>query len=143
MLENFMEHYFKIEKAYRKYFQAEMEEYQITPNEILVLLFLCRNDSSANTAKDIAQNVGVSKGLIARSVEHLAGRGYLRAERDAADRRVVHTYLTDAAGGPAEKIFLRHESFIARLGQGIPEEKLRVTMQTIRNFVENISSADF
>ena len=41
MLENFMEHYFKIEKAYRKYFQAEMEEYQITPNEILVLLFLC------------------------------------------------------------------------------------------------------
>ena len=77
------------------------------------------------------------------SVEHLAGRGYLRAERDAADRRVVHLYLTDAAGEPAEKIFLRHESFIARLGQGIPEEKLRVTMQTIRNFVENISSADF
>ena len=40
MLEDFFENYFKIEKAYRKYFQDEMEKYHLTPNELLVLLFL-------------------------------------------------------------------------------------------------------
>ena len=39
MLEDFFENYFKIEKAYRKYFQDEMEKYHLTPNELLVLLF--------------------------------------------------------------------------------------------------------
>ena len=33
MLEDFFENYFKIEKAYRKYFQDEMEKYHLTPNE--------------------------------------------------------------------------------------------------------------
>ena len=43
MLEDFFENYFKIEKAYRKYFQDEMEKYHLTPNELLVLLFLARD----------------------------------------------------------------------------------------------------
>ena len=44
MLEDFFENYFKIEKAYRKYFQDEMEKYHLTPNELLVLLFLARDN---------------------------------------------------------------------------------------------------
>ena len=67
MLEDFFENYFKIEKAYRKYFQDEMEKYHLTPNELLVLLFLARDNGGCNTARDIAQYEGVSKGLVARS----------------------------------------------------------------------------
>ena len=55
MLEDFFENYFKIEKAYRKYFQDEMEKYHLTPNELLVLLFLARDNGGCNTARDIAQ----------------------------------------------------------------------------------------
>lgn len=62
MLEDFFENYFKIEKAYRKYFQDEMEKYHLTPNELLVLLFLARDNGGCNTARDIAQYEGVSKG---------------------------------------------------------------------------------
>lgn len=39
MLEDFFENYFKIEKAYRKYFQDEMEKYHLTPNELLCFFF--------------------------------------------------------------------------------------------------------
>ena len=58
MLEDFFENYFKIEKAYRKYFQDEMEKYHLTPNELLVLLFLARDNGGCNTARDIAQYEG-------------------------------------------------------------------------------------
>ena len=71
MLEDFFENYFKIEKAYRKYFQDEMEKYHLTPNELLVLLFLARDNGGCNTARDIAQYEGVAKGLATRSVESL------------------------------------------------------------------------
>ena len=35
MLEDFFENYFKIEKAYRKYFQDEMEKYHLTADDII------------------------------------------------------------------------------------------------------------
>ena len=50
MLEDFFENYFKIEKAYRKYFQDEMEKYHLTPNELLVLLFLARDNGAGYCA---------------------------------------------------------------------------------------------
>lgn len=81
MLEDFFENYFKIEKAYRKYFQDEMEKYHLTPNELLVLLFLARDNGGCNTARDIAQYEGVSKGLVARSVESLVEKQFLVVER--------------------------------------------------------------
>ena len=62
MLEDFFENYFKIEKAYRKYFQDEMEKYHLTPNELLVLLFLARDNGGCNTARDIAQYEGGVQG---------------------------------------------------------------------------------
>ena len=89
MLEDFFENYFKIEKAYRKYFQDEMEKYHLTPNELLVLLFLARDNGGCNTARDIAQYEGVSKGLVARSVESLVEKQFLVVERDAADKRIL------------------------------------------------------
>ena len=83
MLEDFFENYFKIEKAYRKYFQDEMEKYHLTPNELLVLLFLARDNGGCNTARDIAQYEGVSKGLVARSVESLWWNGMLPIRESA------------------------------------------------------------
>lgn len=62
MLEDFFENYFKIEKAYRKYFQDEMEKYHLTPNELLVLLFWHATTADAIRRRDIAQYEGVCQG---------------------------------------------------------------------------------
>ena len=99
MLDHFFETYLKIEKAYRRFFQSEMEDYGLTPNELLVILFLAKRDKTLNTARDIAQHEGVSKGLVARSVEDLLAKGYLEVERDEVDRRICHLYLTPSGGG--------------------------------------------
>ena len=111
MLEDFFENYFKIEKAYRKYFQDEMEKYHLTPNELLVLLFLARDNGGCNTARDIAQYEGVSKGLVARSVESLVEKQFLVVERDAADKRICHLYLTQQCSALTEQMTEKKAAF--------------------------------
>ena len=141
MLEDFFENYFKIEKAYRKYFQDEMEKYHLTPNELLVLLFLARDNGGCNTARDIAQYEGVSKGLVARSVESLVEKQFLVVERDAADKRICHLYLTQQCSVLTKQITEKKAAFFRRLAEGIPEEAIATTEQTLRRFMENISAS--
>ena len=141
MLEDFFENYFKIEKAYRKYFQDEMEKYHLTPNELLVLLFLARDNGGCNTARAIAQYEGVSKGLVARSVESLVEKQFLVVERDAADKRICHLYLTQQCSALTEQMTEKKAAFFRRLAEGIPEEAIATTEQTLRRFMENISAS--
>ena len=130
MLEDFFENYFKIEKAYRKYFQDEMEKYHLTPNELLVLLFLARDNGGCNTARDIA-----------RSVESLVEKQFLVVERDAADKRICHLYLTQQCSALTEQMTEKKAAFFRRLAEGIPEEAIATTEQTLRRFMENISAS--
>ena len=125
MLEDFFENYFKIEKAYRKYFQDEMEKYHLTPNELLVLLFLARDNG----------------GLVARSVESLVEKQFLVVERDAADKRICHLYLTQQCSALTEQMTEKKAAFFRRLAEGIPEEAIATTEQTLRRFMENISAS--
>ena len=141
MLEDFFENYFKIEKAYRKYFQDEMEKYHLTPNELLVLLFLARDNGGCNTARGIAQYEGGSKGLVARSVESLVEKQFLVVERDAADKRICHLYLTQQCSALTEQMTEKKAAFFRRLAEGIPEEAIATTEQTLRRFMENISAS--
>ena len=134
MLEDFFENYFKIEKAYRKYFQDEMEKYHLTPNELLVLLFLARDNGGCNTARDIAQYEGVSKGLVARSVESLVEKQFLVV-------RICHLYLTQQCSALTEQMTEKKAAFFRRLAEGIPEEAIATTEQTLRRFMENISAS--
>ena len=141
MLEDFFENYFKIEKAYRKYFQDEMEKYHLTPNELLVLLFLARDNGGCNTAREISPYEGGSKGLVARSVESLVEKQFLVVERDAADKRICHLYLTQQCSALTEQMTEKKAAFFRRLAEGIPEEAIATTEQTLRRFMENISAS--
>lgn len=140
MLNSFLENFIKIEKAYRKFFQSEMEKYQFTPNEVLVLLFLGRGESEHNTAKDIAQFEGVSKGLVARSVEGLTEKGYLTLKRDDSDKRIVHLYLTENCKEVVAEISGKQELFFEKMLQNVPQEYVEITRETMELFIKNIES---
>ena len=140
MLDHFFETYLKIEKAYRRFFQSEMEDYRLTPNELLVILFLAKRDETLNTARDIAQHEGVSKGLVARSVEDLLAKGYLKVERDEVDRRICHLYLTPSCDSIIARITEKKQDFFERLVKDIPEGDVLTTERTLLRFMENITS---
>lgn len=139
MLENFMENYFKIEKAYRRFFHEEAEKYQLTPNEVLVIIFLYEKGPSVDTAKDIAQYEGVSKGLIARSVDSLTEKGYLTLMRDETDRRVIHLHLTEQCNEIVHQVTEKKKRFLECIQRDIPQEDIRITARTLEHFMENIS----
>lgn len=139
MLEDFLENYFKIEKAYRRFFHEEAAQYQLSPNEIDVILFLHRNGTKVNTASDIAQFEGVSKGLIARSVDNLERKGYLQLVRDEGDRRVIHLHLTDTCDELVKGIAEKKKLFLQSMQRNISAEHVEITEQTIARFMENIS----
>ena len=130
MLDHFFETYLKIEKAY----------YGLTPNELLVILFLAKRDKTLNTARDIAQHEGVSKGLVARSVEDLLAKGYLEVERDEVDRRICHLYLTPSCDNIIARITEKKQDFFGRLVKDIPEGDVLTTERTLLRFMENITS---
>ena len=106
-----------------------------------VLLFLARDNGGCNTARDIAQYEGVSKGLVARSVESLVEKQFLVVERDAADKRICHLYLTQQCSVLTKQITEKKAAFFRRLAEGIPEEAIATTEQTLRRFMENISAS--
>lgn len=91
--------------------------------------------------RDIAQYEGVSKGLVARSVESLVEKQFLVVERDAADKRICHLYLTQQCSALTEQMMEKKAAFFRRLAEGIPEEAIATTEQTLRRFMENISAS--
>lgn len=133
----FFENFQKIDKIYRKYFQARLAKYQFTPNEITVILFLYNNAPALDTATDIARLKGISKGLVARSVESLCQKGYIEAVRDQSDRRIVHLRLTQNQNQMIDEIQKTKKELESELERNIPAADLAITKQTLSRLLSN------
>lgn len=133
----FLESYQKVDKAHRRYFQTRLSKYGFTPNEIVVILFLYNNSPVFDTATDIARCKGISKGMIARSVESLCERNYLEAVRDKVDRRIVHLHLRDEHSAIAAEIEHTQRDFFKELERGLSEVEMKVTRETLNKLLIN------
>lgn len=67
--------------------------------QVLVSIYFDRGPSSAALARDLAHD----KGAMTRLVDGLEGRGLLKRERNAGDRRVFDLALTPAGRDAAER----------------------------------------
>ena len=127
----------KIDKMYRRYYQYELGEYDFTPNEVSVLLFLHNNAPELDTASDIVRCKGISKGLVARSVESLCRNGYLEAVRDPGDRRIVHLKLSEKCRPIEERIRERQDELAKRIEKGLAKDALAITSETLDQLLVN------
>lgn len=134
----YFERFSKLDKLQRKYFHKALEKYNFTPNEIVVLMFLYNNAPELDTATDIARYKGISKGLVARSVESLCERGYLDAERDPRDRRVVHLRLSGGIHPIGTEISGIRGHFQKQIEEGISPEDIEATNRTLARLTENV-----
>ena len=64
----------RLEKLYRSCVRGAASDCGLTPNETVVLLFLSRHAPQQDTATDIAAARGITKALVARSVDGLHRR---------------------------------------------------------------------
>ena len=128
----------KLQRLYRKYFCDAVAEYRLTPNEISVLVYLFQNGSSLDTATDIAQERGISKALVTRSVSALSQRGFVQTERDARDRRVVHLRLSEKSRVIACTLEQNRAYVTARLQRGIPPADLECVSRVMDAMQRNL-----
>ncbi len=133
----YMEALRRLDKAYRRYFQHELRAFALTPGEVTALLFLYNNAPHLDTATDIARCKGLSKALVARSVESLQQKGYLTAERDRRDRRVVHLALSEKSRPISREIGQKQDDILQKLGEGIAPGELEAALQTLERLSEN------
>jgi DNA-binding MarR family transcriptional regulator len=119
----YFSYFAKTEKIFRKICHQAVAEYDFTPNEIVVMMFL-HNYPEMDSASDIAHRLNISKGLVAKSVESLSEKGFVITGKDRADRRLIHLSLTEKSDQVMKRLKVCREVFVKELHQGIPREDL-------------------
>lgn len=126
----------KLSKMYRVEVKAEMSDSDFSPNELDLITFLSNNEM--DTSKEIADSLGLSKSLIARSVDSLVAKGYLETRVDEGDRRYIHLILTDKAKPIANRLRNRRKQFIASMTEGVSQEQFAQFEQTLEKMIANV-----
>ena len=130
----------RLEKLYRSCVRGAASNCWLTPNETVVLLFLSRHAPQQDTATDIAAARGISKALVARSVDCLHRRGFLEGERDENDRRIIHLRLCGEGIEIAEQLQQKCGQVASQLQQGIPAEELKAVHTIIKKMRRNLDT---
>ena len=86
----------QIRQVYANELNKKVAQEKFSPNEMSVLILLS-NNKTINTASQLKVILGVSKGLVSRSVEALAEKGLVDCRQDERDRRIQRIYLTERA----------------------------------------------
>jgi DNA-binding MarR family transcriptional regulator len=126
----------KLSKMYRAEVKAEMSDSDFSPNELDLITFLSNNEM--DTSKEIADSLGLSKSLIARSVDSLVAKGYLETKVDEADRRYIHLVLTDQANSIADRLRDCRKQFIASMMEGVSQEQFAQFEWTLEKMIANV-----
>lgn len=138
MEERFLLDAVKMEKLYRSCVREAACGCRLTPNETAVLLYLRRHAPQHDTATDIAQMQGISKALVARSVDSLYRRGFVRGARDLTDRRIVHLQLCGDGVKVAQQLYECGCRVAVRLRGGISEQEMQLVQQVMDKMQHNL-----
>lgn len=128
----------KMEKLYWSCIREAASGYHLTPNEISVLLFLRRHAPELDTATDMVQQLGISKALVARSVDCLYRRGFVQGERDANDRRIVHLHLCGEGVAIAQRLYQNGCRVVEQLHRNVSEEELQQVHEIMKKIQRNL-----
>lgn len=125
---------------YERSFRRSMEAYDLTQNEVDVLLFL-NVFPEFDTAKKICELRQLPKSNVSVAIDRLTKKGYLSHQRDADDRRMVHLKIAEAAGGAMSSIMEEYAEFMDSIFVGFTEEERTVWKTLEDKIVANIIHA--
>lgn len=138
-------HYFdtmnRAQKGYARLLDPICKKWELTRNELDVLLFLA-NNPGYDRAVDIVNNRGISKSHVSLSITNLEARGLLQRQEDPEDRRTVHLKLTSAAIPIADNGRIAQKRFFQYLHKGVTQEQLEAVMAMARIVSENIQNIE-
>lgn len=128
-------------KSYNMILSPICNKWEITRNELDVLLFL-QNNPQYDRATDIVTYRGIAKSHVSMSVANLESRGFLARKFDNADRRTAHLVLTEQGYGVAREARKYQTQFFSALYQGVTEEEFAVWGRVTEKVCNNIRNLE-
>lgn len=138
---NYFDILHRAQKGYSRVLEPICRKWELTRNELDVLLFLANNPNQ-NRAADIVTNRGMAKSHVSLSVSNLERRGLLICSKDPSDRRTVHLTLTEEAQVISRAGQEAQRAFFARIHQGITPEEFAIWRGISRKISGNIQEME-
>ena len=131
----------KAQKGYTRLLDPICKKWDLTRNELDVMLFLY-NNPEFDRAVDIVNNRGLSKSHVSLSISGLESKHLLTREEDPSDRRTVHLHLTQRGKEIAETGRMSQKRFFSYLHQGVTQEQIDMMIDFSRKVAENIKNIE-
>lgn len=138
---NYFDTMSRAQKGYARLLDPICKKWNLTRNELDVLLFL-GNNPEMDRAVDIVNNRGMSKSHVSLSISTLESRGFLTRKEDPADRRTVHLQLTDSAREIVQKGQAAQKLFFSYIHQGVTQEQIELMVDFAKKVSENIRNIE-
>lgn len=131
----------RAKKGYARVLDPICKQWDITRNELDVMLFLA-NNPGFDRAADIVSRRGLAKSHVSLSVGNLEARGLLTREFDPVDRRTVHLKLTEQALAIAKQGREAQIGFFSSIYAGLSREEVEVWQGIMMKLAKNIAEMD-
>lgn len=128
----------KLLRSYTDYQLRELKDYNLTPNEIVVLSGI----GSIGMASDIASSACVSKALVSRSVKQLKDKGLIKINISPVDKREQMLELTSEGERVAELISEANDKFYRVAFRRFEDNEKRVLQALLQLMLQNLESGD-
>jgi len=128
-------------KKYAALLEPVCREYDLTRNELDILLFLA-NNPGCDRAADIVSIRRIAKSHVSLSVTSLEKRGLLSRELEADDRRTAHLRLTSAAQPIIRAGQHLQKKFFTGMFAGLTRQELDQWGAVLNRICANIEAMD-
>lgn len=128
-------------KGYSRVMDPICDQWDLTRNELDVLLFLA-NNPGYDRAADVAVRRGMAKSHVSLSVTTLESKGLLRRRPDPEDRRTVHLELVGEAEDIARQGREAQVGFFSKIYAGLSPEEIAAWTAVVEKVTRNIADME-
>ena len=129
------------QKKYAALLEPLCKQYDLTRNELDVILFLA-NNPLFDRAADIVAIRRIAKSHVSLSVGNLEKRNLLVREFEESDRRVAHLHLTEEALPIAEAGKALQQKFFSQIFSGLTRKELELWGAILEKICANIETLE-
>ena len=135
----FFETALRAQKSYSRLMEPVCKKWNLTHNELDVLLFLA-NNPEYTTARDIVEVRSIKANLVSQHVDRMVREGYLCRKEVQGDRRKRDLSLTEKAMPIIEAGRRMQTDFFETLFHGISEGEKRAFFETMDTMSRNMDT---
>lgn len=140
-VETMLGYFSKIRRIYANELNIRFKEENFSPNEISILILLS-NNKTINTSSQLTLILGVSKGLVSRSIESLISRGLIICSKDSADKRIQRIELSENARPVIHRLKEESAQISATLFSDISEDEIKQMESTMMKITKHFKEME-